>query len=104
MSATPVESWLRRFLLIVSAFILAGTIVELVLETHTKELNQWIPFFLCAIGLVALAAALLKPQRSTFLTLRGVMVLLMLGSLLGVVLHLKGNFELVHDLHPDAAV
>src|SRR5687768_2969676 len=92
MSSTAVEERLRRFLLIVVAFIYLGTLVELVLEEHFKELNQLIPFVLCGIGILAVLAVLFRPQRNTILVMRVIMVVAALGSLLGIYLHLTGNF------------
>jgi len=103
MTAELIESRLRRFLLVLTLFIFMGTVVELVLQEHTGETLQLIPFFLCAIGGAAVLAALLRPGRSTLLALRGVMVLVAGGGMLGSVLHLVNNFAFQQEIRPNAA-
>src|SRR5260221_4226480 len=85
-------------------FIFAASTVELLLEQHTKEPLQWIPFFLCALGVIVVGIALARQQRSTLMVLRESMVIIMLGSLLVIGLHMLGNYSLVRDLHPQTAV
>src|SRR4051812_13324404 len=53
-----IESRMRRFLLILTIFVFLATLVELVLEEHTKETLQFVPFALCAAGLIAVVVAL----------------------------------------------
>ena len=103
MDTITVEQRLRAFLLGLSAWLCAGTIVELFLAKHTEDPVQFVPFVLCGIGLVALAAAWRRPGRATLLALRGVMGALMLGSLFGVYEHLAGNFAFEMDIRPGAA-
>jgi hypothetical protein len=102
MSSTAVEERLRRFLLIIVAFVYLGTLIELVLEEHFKELNQLIPFVLCGLGILAVLAVLFRPQRNTILVMRGIMVVAALGSLLGIYLHLTGNFAFELEMRPNA--
>lgn len=104
MNADVVEYRLRNFLLVVTLFVLLVTLVELVLEEHTGEPVQWIPFVLCGLGLIAVLAALLRPQRSTLLALRFVMTLVALGGVLGIGLHVVNNFAFELEIRPNAAV
>ena len=97
---TPLERRYRRFLLGLSAFICVGTVVELWLTEHTEDAIQFVPFVLCGIGLVAILAALLRPQRGTLLALRVVMLLLVAGSVLGMYEHLAGNFGCEMEIRP----
>lgn len=99
---TTVEQRLRVFLLRLAGFICAGTVVELLLSKHTETLTQLIPFALCGLGLIVVLAALLRPRRATLLALRGVMALLIAGSLLGVYEHIQNNIELELELRPSA--
>ena len=99
---TSLERRYRRFLLWLSACICAGTVVELWLSKHTEDAIQFVPFVLCAIGFAAILAALLRPQRSTLIALRVVMVLLVAGSLLGMYEHLAGNFGFELEIRPGA--
>jgi hypothetical protein len=102
MQMTTVEQRLRRFLLGLSAWMCIGTIVELFLAKHYDYPVQLVPFVLCGVGLVVVAAALWRPRRGTLLALRGVMGLLMLGSLVGVYEHLANNFAFELEMRPSA--
>jgi hypothetical protein len=102
MSSAAVEQRLRRFLLIVVAFIYLVTLAELVLEEHFKEPNQLIPLVLCGLGMLAVLVVLFRPQRNTILALRAIMVVAALGSLLGIYLHLAANFEFELEIRPNA--
>jgi hypothetical protein len=93
---------LRQFLLVVSALLLVGTLVELWLINHMEDPVQLIPFALCGLGLVAVFVALLRPRRDVLLGLRVCMGLLVLGSLIGVYLHLESNLGFHRELHPNA--
>lgn len=96
-----VENRLRRFLLILTAVVFPGTVLELLLEEHTKETIQWIPFVLCAAGFIVVIAVLRRPQRSTVMALRLVMVFVAGGGLLGMALHLWNNYTFVQEIHPN---
>jgi hypothetical protein len=102
MSTTTVEQRLRTFLLGLAGWMCAGTIVELFLAKHYDDPVQLIPFVLCGMGLVAVVAALLRPRRATLLALRGVMGLLIFGSLLGIYEHLASNFAFELEMRPSA--
>ena len=102
MTPEIVDLRLRRFLLMLTGFIFLGTIVELILEEHTKETLQFVPFVLCVIGFISVAAVLLRPQRSTVLGLRITMGVVALGGLLGMAIHLLNNFEFEQEIRPNA--
>ncbi len=93
---------LRRFLLIISALLFLGTVVELWLANHTKTVVQLIPFALCGIGLIVLSVVLLYPRRAAMLALRACMVMVLLGSLFGVYEHVSGNIAFQSEIHPNA--
>jgi hypothetical protein len=103
MTDSTVENRLRRLLLIISAFVFLGTPVELWLEDHTGETLQWIPFLLCAAGLIAAVAVLIRPQRMTILALRITMPIVAAGGLLGMGLHLLNNVAFEQEIRPSAA-
>jgi glucan phosphoethanolaminetransferase (alkaline phosphatase superfamily) len=103
LSSTRVENRIRQFLLAVVGFLCLGTMVELWLTKHTQEAPQFIPFGLCTLGFVTVVAVLVRPRRSTILLLRVVMVLLALGSLLGIFLHVRANYEFIAEIRPNAA-
>ena len=104
MDATIVSQRLRIFLLRLAGFLCIGTTIELLLAEHTKDPIQLVPFVLCAIGLLAVLAALFRPQRVTLLALRGVMGLLMVGSLFGIYEHLESNIAFELDIRPGVGV
>ena len=97
-----IEERLRRFLVILTIFVFLATIVELVLEEHTQEALQWIPFVLCAAGLIATIAALLRPERRTLLALRVTMLIVALGGIVGAGIHLLRNFQFEQEIRASA--
>jgi hypothetical protein len=94
---------LRQFLLVMSALLFVGTLVELWLINHMEDPIQLIPFALCGLGLIAVFVALLRPRRTSLLGLRACMGLLVLGSFLGVYLHIESNLGFHRELHPNAS-
>lgn len=103
MNDTAVLHRLRTFLLWLAALLSAGALVELWAAEHTEEPLQWVPFILCGLSLIAIAAALLRPQRGVLLALRGVMLLMVLGSLLGIYEHVAGNIAFAQEIRPATA-
>jgi len=102
MSAGMIEQRFRWFLLALAGVMCLGTPVELWLQEHTNTAVQFIPFILCGIGLVTILLVLARPTRATIWTLRAVMVLVIGGSMLGMVEHFENNLELAQELHPAA--
>lgn len=101
MTSTPVEDTLRRVLLALTAASAVGTVIELALLEHFEDAWQWAPFVLCALILGCVAAVWLRPGRRTILALRIVMALAVIASVVGAVLHLNGNRDLVAETQPD---
>jgi hypothetical protein len=104
MDAALIIERLRRFLLALAGCLCIGTTIELVLAEHTEDHIQLVPFVLCALGLIAVLMTLIRPQRLTLLALRGVMGLLILGSLFGIYEHLQSNIAFELDIRPGAVV
>ena len=102
MGTTTVEQRLRTFLLVLAGWMCVGTVVELFLAKHTEDPLQFAPFVLCGLGLIAVMAALRRPRRATLMALRGVMSLLMIGSLFGMYEHLANNFAFELEMRPSA--
>lgn len=100
MSSYSTEQRLRRFLLAVTAAIFLGSVFELILVDHTEETLQWIPFILSGIGFVMIASVWISPSRATLRALRGVMILIALGSLYGIYLHFSGNLAFTREINP----
>lgn len=102
MTAT-IESSIRRWLLLLAAFIFLGTVGELILEEHTKETIQYLPFVLCIAGFITVMTVLLRPVRASLLALRVTMVLTAAGGVLGLVVHVVNNFEFEQEIQPNLA-
>ncbi len=101
MSAEIVVQRLRRFLLVLAGSLCIGTVVDLLLVEHRQDLVQFIPFILSGLGLIAVAAALFRPQRTTLRALQIVMVLNILGSLFGVYEHVEYNMAFALEIRPN---
>jgi hypothetical protein len=104
MNAPSVENRLRQFSLLLTISVFAATAVELWLLDHNEEALQLIPYFLCGIGILVAVIALLRPTRASLIALRGVMLLIAAGGLLGMVLHLQGNFGFEQEIRPAASL
>jgi hypothetical protein len=102
MSSDRILQRLRTFLLALSGLICLATPVELAASEHYQEPVQLIPFVLCVFGFIAILVALLRPQRRGLLWLRGVMAALVVGSLVGVVLHISGNLGFAKEVDAGA--
>ncbi|MEO8612890.1 MAG: hypothetical protein ABI690_33660 [Chloroflexota bacterium] len=103
MDNETVIARLRTFLLALAGFTFFATIIELLLENHTKEVLQYVPFVLCLIGFVAIAAALLSPGRGSVFRLRIAMVIVGLGGIIGMGIHMFENFTFEQDIRPNEA-
>lgn len=103
MSGRSVEQQYRVFLLVVTAGVLAGTLVELWFTEHMESFIQVIPFILIGIGLVAVLAAVFVPSRGTLLALRAVAVLLAAGGLYGIYEHFAHNLAFELEIRPNAS-
>jgi hypothetical protein len=101
MSAEVTLSRLRVFLLGLTAALLVGALVELVFSEHTAEPVQIVPFILCALGLIAIATALLSPQRRSLLLLSITMGLVGIGSLFGMYEHIRNNIAFQLEIDPN---
>jgi hypothetical protein len=102
MSTEIITQRFRLFLLTLSGFILAGTVVELWLTEHTESLVQWIPFFLAGLGLLMIVVVLFRPQRALLVGLRIVMGMMVLGSLFGIYEHVEHNLAFELEIQPSA--
>lgn len=102
MNHETVLARLRWFLLLLSAALLTGTLLELWLTQHTESFVQWIPHVLCVMGLAAIAVAMVRPVRSAVLCLRVMMMLVVAGALFGVYEHVGNNFAFEREINPNA--
>lgn len=104
MSADIIVERLRRLLIGLAVFLVAGTLGELLVIEHFQATEQYIPIVMCVVALLALGAAILRPQRLTLQALRLVMLGLGLVSLLGLYYHITGNFAFELEIRPNATL
>lgn len=102
MRSEEVLRRLRLFLLALAVALLGGAAVELLLVEHTEDPVQLVAFALCGLGAVAAGAAIARPRRASLWALRVAMAVVVLGSLLGVYLHLESNVALEREVSPNA--
>ncbi|MER3437798.1 MAG: hypothetical protein C4346_09555 [Chloroflexota bacterium] len=93
---------LHRFLHLLAAAMFAGTIAELIAAKHYQDGVQFIPFALCAAGLIAVLAAWRRPDHKTLRSVRVLLIVIALGSLWGIWEHVEGNLAFVHEVRPHA--
>jgi hypothetical protein len=93
---------LNRFLFILAAGMFIGTIAELLAAKHYEDTIQFVPFVLCGLGLLALGALKVRPNRTVIIAIRGLMFVIAAGSLFGVYEHVTGNLEFVHEVRRNA--
>jgi len=102
MRSATIEEQYRRFLLLLSAFILVGTLAELWFEEHFESAMQLVPSVLCGLGLIALLPAWLTPGKRSLQILRVVMALILLGGLFGIYEHIAHNLAFELEIRPNA--
>lgn len=96
------EEWFRKFLLLLSAVIFAGTVPELIFTEHTETTLQWIPFILCGIGFLSALGAWWQPTARILTVHRVLMILIALGGLYGVYEHFWHNYLFEAEIRPNA--
>jgi hypothetical protein len=91
---------IRRFLLGVLIFGVAGMSVELVLIGHVKGALELIPILLLVVGLLTFGWHVARPRAATVRSVQVLMVLFVLSGVVGVMLHFRGNTEFELEMHP----
>lgn len=104
MDSNNILQRLRIFLLLIAAAIFIGTPIELWFTEHFKSPVQFIPFILSGLGLLAVAIALIWTKRSSLLSLRVVMIVVIMGSALGLYEHLAHNLAFELDIRPNSTL
>ena len=97
MKIEEVLKRLRVFLLWFSIFIFAGATVELLALKHFGEDLQWVPLFLCPLGIILVALFLAKPGKGLLKVLRLGMWGIAAGGLVGTFIHVSGNLERIFE-------
>jgi hypothetical protein len=94
------ESWYRRFLLVVASGTFCFVPIELALSEHTGSTMQWVPFAVSGLALSALTFWRFNRTKWAFITVKTVMIVSCASSLLGVVEHFKHNLEFELEIRP----
>jgi hypothetical protein len=97
MKIEEVLKRLRVFLLWFSLFIFAGATVELLALKHFGEDLQWVPLFLCPLGILLIALFLTKPGKGLLKVLQIGMWGIAAGGLVGTFIHVSGNLERIFE-------
>lgn len=82
---------------------LVGALVELLLQAHYEEAEQWIPLGLLGAALVGLAWLRLRPGGGALRALRITMALFVLSGFAGIGLHFRGSLEFQREVDPALA-
>jgi hypothetical protein len=94
------ENVLRSALLVLFVVGSVGTGVELLLLGHTEDTWQWTPLVLMGLSVPALTWFLVRPGRAGGRTLQVLMGLFVVGGVIGLSLHYRGNAEFELEMYP----
>ena len=93
---------LRRFLLVISAGTYGMTVTELIFISHWNETIQYLPFALCALGILVAGMAYFRPNRRVVETTRWSMIVIGVCSLIGFYEHLFNNYSFWLEIQPNS--
>ena len=102
MTESRITNRIRLALLVLAAFICAGTAFELWLTGHYEGWTQWLPTILASLGFVSILVVLIKPTKLSLRVMRWLMVIIIAGSLFGIWEHLEHNFAFELEIRPNA--
>lgn len=102
MDSDHILAKLRQFLLIISAGVFVMTVTELFFLSHWKQTIQFLPFALCALGLITLAFAYFRPTLGTLRFMRWSMLAIAACSLIGFYEHMANNYSFWLEIKPSA--
>lgn len=85
------------------AFSIVGTVVELFLLEHIEDVNQQLPLYGLAAGVLAGGALLWRPAAATVRVFQLVMLAFVVLGVVGVWLHYRGNVEFELEMYPAMA-
>jgi hypothetical protein len=91
---------LRRILLALLVFGLAGVAVELLALAHYEDSWQLVPLVLIALSFVVIGWHAIDGSAATVRVLRLAMLLLIAAGVLGIVFHYRGNLEFQLEIDP----
>ena len=96
-----IEKQLRRFLLALFSFGVAGTFVELIALGHYEDQWQLVPLFVLSIALVSAGLQTFAAGRLSLGMLKTVALVMMAAGVAGIILHYRGNLEFQLETNPD---
>ena len=94
MNAEKTLERLRQFLLIISTGVFIMTVTELSFLSHWSETIQFLPFALCALGLLTLGFAYFRPGHTTITAMQ--------WSMIGFYEHMLNNFAFRMEIDANA--
>jgi hypothetical protein len=103
-TAAAILRRLRKFLLLLAVALFAGALVELWLVGHTEDPIQLIPFVLAVVAIVVSLLVFFWRSSGTIQVMRIWMAVVVLGTLLGVYLHIEGNVAFGREVDPKATI
>ncbi len=95
---------LRRIMLAIMAFMIAGTTAELLLIEHFKSGTQWIAVAMVALAALAIGLILLVNAVWALRVFQVAMVLVALSGAIGVKEHLEANLKVAQESQKDSQV
>jgi len=93
----------RKFLLVILALGMAGTLTELILLKHTEEPLQWVPLVLLASGSAVLVWHRVSGGGASLRLMRWLMCGFVAAGLAGVYFHFQGSAEFKLESQPTLA-
>ena len=99
-SKSRMESWYRRFLLILATGTFCLIPAELALSGHTEGFLQLIPFIVSGVAIVSIGIWHLNKSTASLVLMRVVMVLSCAASVVGGIQHFLHNLELELEIRP----
>jgi hypothetical protein len=91
---------MRGLLLGLVAFVMLGTVVDLLLLEHYEEVWQWLPLAMLGTALLAVAWVARTGSARAVTAFRIAMVLVVCTGLLGVIMHYNGSREFQIEMDP----
>ena len=91
---------IRALLLVLFAFGVVGSGVELLLLEHTEDVWQLSPLILMGLALAVMVWLVLDQRRVSVQIFQAMMLLHVASGLFGLYLHYRGNVEFELEMYP----
>ncbi|MBX7118635.1 MAG: hypothetical protein K1X31_06515 [Gemmatimonadaceae bacterium] len=100
MNPQALLSLIRRGLLVLLLIGAFGLVGELVLLEHYEDSLQLVPFVLLGLTLLVTAIHWVDGRKGSLRLFQAVMLLLIIAGPVGIVLHLRGNYQMEREFDP----